>query len=108
MIEAIILTRVKAILGIENKDDLLSYLIENQIQALLVILGEEVLPESLTYIVVETTIARYNRLGSEGLKSEGIDVISQSFIEDLLSPYQSQLNAYSKTKNKNVSKIRML
>lgn len=108
MIEVLILTRVKAILGVQDKDALLQVLIQNQTEALLAVIGEEVLPESLMYIVVETTIARYNRLGSEGLKSEGIDVISQSFIENLLEPYQTQISGYLSAKNKTTSRLRML
>lgn len=108
MIEFEILNRVKTILGVEDKDVLLQVLIQNQIEAIQLLIKEDVVPDSLAYIAVETTIARYNRLGSEGLKSEGIDVISQSFIEDLMTPYQAQLNNYVSEKNKTASRLRML
>lgn len=108
MIEFEILNRVKTILGVEDKDVLLQVLIQNQIEAIQLLIKEDVVPDSLAYIVVETTIARYNRLGSEGLKSEGIDVISQSFIENLLEPYQTQISGYLSAKNKTTSRLRML
>ena len=108
MLPILILTRVKAILGVQDKDSLLEVLIQNQTEALLAVIGETVLPDSLMYIVVETVIARYNRLGSEGLQSEGIDVISQTFIEDLMAPYQAQISGYLSTKNKTTAKLRML
>lgn len=108
MIDFEILTRVQTILGVEGKDALLQVLIQNQVEAILLLIKEEVLPDSLAYIAVETTIARYNRLGSEGLQSEGIDVISQTFIEDLMAPYQAQLNNYVSEKNKTASRLRML
>ena len=108
MLPVLILTRVKAILGVQDKDSLLEVLIQNQTEALLAVIGEEVLPESLMYIVVETTIARSNRLGSEGLKSEAIDVIGQTFIENLFEPYQTQISGYLSTKNKTAAKLRML
>ena len=108
MLPILILTRVKAILGVQDKDSLLEVLIQNQTEALLAVIGETVLPESLMYIVVETVIARYNRLGSEGLKSETIDVIGQTFTENLLEPYQTQISGYLSTKNKTTAKLRML
>jgi hypothetical protein len=108
MIEVEILTRVKTILGVQDKDELLTGLIQNQMEALMLLIGENVVPGALAYIVVETVIARYNRLGSEGLKSENIDVIGQTFIENLLGPYQTQIDGYIKTKNKTTSKLRLL
>ena len=108
MIELEILTRVKTILDVEGKDALLQVLIQNQLEAIKLLIKEDVVPDSLAYIAVETTIARYNRLGSEGLKSEGIDVISQSFTENLLEPYQTQISGYLSAKNKTTSRLRML
>ena len=108
MIELEILTRVQTILDVEGKDALLQVLIQNQLEAIQLLIKEDVVPDSLAYIAVETTIARYNRLGSEGLQSEGIDVISQTFIEDLMTPYQTQISGYLSAKNKTTSRLRML
>ena len=108
MIESKILTRVQTILDVEGKDALLQVLIQNQLEAIQLLIKEDVVPDSLAYIAVETTIARYNRLGSEGLQSEGIDVISQTFIEDLMTPYQAQISNYVSEKNKTAFRLRML
>lgn len=90
----------------EKTQEVIEELIINQMDALEVKLGTDI-PKTLEFIVVETSIARYNRLGSEGLKSEGIDVISQSFIEDVFEPYVSAISDYKKTTYK-PSKIRMV
>lgn len=108
MIEIEILTRVKTILGVQDKDELLMGLIQNQMEALMLLVGENIVPDALAYIVVETVIARYNRLGSEGLKSETIDVIGQTFIEDLFASYQGTIDSYKKASSKITSKLRML
>lgn len=101
--------RVKTILKVDEQAfKVVSELILNQMEALEVKLGTPV-PAELDFIVVETSIARYNRLGSEGLKSEGIDVISQTFIEDVFQPYLSDIALFKKANTTVMpSKLRML
>lgn len=97
-----ILTRVKNIMDIKNqeKDIILGELIEVMTNAVNLYCGAETLPIQLEFVVVEATIARYNRLGSEGLKSENIDVIGLSYIEDILEPYKPYMDAYKQTNKK--------
>ncbi|MGL5712244.1 MAG: phage head-tail connector protein [Paraclostridium sp.] len=57
-------------------------------------LGVDTVPTELEFVLIECTIVRYNRIGSEGLTSEGIDGYSSSFIEDILSPYHQYLDDY--------------
>lgn len=90
-----IFIRVQSILQLEeDKEQQLNEIIQIQYDSLSTLLNTKEVPTQLEYIVVETSIARYNRLGSEGLKSEGIDVISTSFIENLFEPYQAQIQSY--------------
>ena len=89
----------------EKTQEIIEELILIQMESLEVKLGTDV-PINLEYIVVETSIARYNRLGSEGLKSEGIDVISQSFIEDIFEPYESDIADFKRTSKP--SRLRMV
>lgn len=109
-----LLNRIKAIIGVsdDSKDVVLNELLINQTQSILVYIGVALLPIELEFIVIDTTIARFNRLGSEGLKSENIDVIGMSFQEDLLEPYISLLDKYIQSNatagNTNKPKIRML
>lgn len=83
----------------EDKLIVLEEIIKLQSDALISKLGLDSVPNELEYIVVETSIARYNRLGSEGLKSEHIDVISQTFVEDLFAPYAETIASYKGTKS---------
>ncbi len=52
-------------------------------------------PLELEYIVDEATIRRFNRIGSEGMKSESVEGHSVTYIdEDELAPYESAIVAY--------------
>ena len=53
------------------------------------------IPVELEYIVDEATIRRFNRIGSEGMKSESVEGHSVTYIdEDELAPYESAIVAY--------------
>ena len=52
-------------------------------------------PLELEYIVDEATIRRFNRIGSEGMKSESVEGHSVTYLdEDELAPYESAIVAY--------------
>ncbi|KNF09306.1 phage gp6-like head-tail connector protein [Gottschalkia purinilytica] len=88
--------RIKIRLNITDttKDTLLNELITSACDSIMLRVGVTVFPRILESIAVETVIAMYNRLGSEGLESERIDVITNDFINDLLEPYQEQLESF--------------
>ncbi len=53
------------------------------------------IPAELEYIVDEATIRRFNRIGSEGMKSESVEGHSVTYIDgDELEPYESAIVAY--------------
>lgn len=53
------------------------------------------IPVELEYIVEEATIRRFNRIGSEGMKSESVEGHSVTYIDgDELAPYESAIVAY--------------
>ena len=56
---------------------------------------ETEIPLELEYIVEEATIRRFNRIGSEGMKSESVEGHSVTYIDgDELEPYESAIVAY--------------
>ena len=59
-------------------------------------LEETGIPAELEYIVDEATIRRFNRIGSEGMKSESVEGHSVTYEDgdDPLSPYESVIIAY--------------
>lgn len=53
------------------------------------------IPIELEYIVDEATIRRFNRIGSEGMKSESVEGHSVTYIDgDELAPYESAIVAH--------------
>lgn len=79
------ITKIKRILNIDNnsKDSILNDFIEMYTQATNNFGGFPVFPEELEFAMIELVVARYNQLGSEGLKQEKVDIISNTFIDDL-------------------------
>lgn len=90
------LSTIRTLLGVTDQNAVISTIIELNTKALLNRIGVNELPAELEYIVIETTVSRFNRLGSEGLQSEGIDVIKQTFTEDIFSPYEKDIHEYKK------------
>ena len=82
--------RIKTLLGIEDtlQDDVLDIIIENVSKHLKAMIGKEI-PEELNFIVEEITIRRFNRLGTEGMKSESVEGHSITFydLKDEFVPY---------------------
>ncbi len=97
-----ILARVKTILGLEFEieyDDVLNEFIGNFVNMVNFQAKTDTLPSELTFIVVEATVARFNRRGSEGYESESFGEISISY-EEYLSPYSPYIERYRLNTNK--------
>ncbi|WP_368305109.1 phage head-tail connector protein [Listeria monocytogenes] len=98
-----ILDRVKTRLSIldGSKDTILEDIIQSVTDNIAIRAGVLSFPAILNSIAVDVCIAYYNRLGSEGLQSESIDVISSNFIIDLLEPYDKQIDEFKKGLSEN-------
>ncbi|MDM8100939.1 phage head-tail connector protein [Oceanobacillus oncorhynchi] len=95
--------KVKTVLGIQDnlQDPVLEVFTEN-IRSLL--LGKlrivnktiETVPSELDYIIEEITIRRFNRIGSEGMKSESVEGHKIDFydLDKELDPYMDIINDY--------------
>lgn len=77
------LEKLKKLIGIAaedtEKDETLNLILEFTKQRLQVKLGGIEPPASLEYIIVEVSIIRFNRIGSEGLASHSVDGESLTF-----------------------------
>ena len=69
-------------------------------------------PEALEYIVIESSIARYNRVGSEGMAKESVEGHSMEFsggdIEDYMDAIQDYLDSLEDGSDKNAKVVRFL
>lgn len=90
------LDRIKTLLGITDtlQDEVIEILMSNVSNHLQAMLGKDI-PEVLEFIVVEVTIRRFNRLGTEGAKSESVEGHSVTYYEltDEFVPYHSLIEA---------------
>lgn len=96
------LEKIKMILGIDtevadpNRDALLDVLLNNAKSTICVYLGKETkdFPESLSFVAQELTVARYRKIGAEGISTEKIDEISTTYSVNDLSRYKDILKSY--------------
>lgn len=97
------LERIKTILGIEDslQDEVITIIMENVSSHLKVMLGKEI-PDDLNFIVEEITIRRFNRLGTEGMKSESVEGHSITFydLKDEFVPYSDIIASHKEPPEK--------
>lgn len=99
------LEQIQLLLGVDDEDTLLETIVNLTTSKVLSRIKEKVVPVELEYIIIEASVARYNRIGSEGLKSESVDGRTQSY-EDDLAPYEATLDDY--VSNKKGSGLRFI
>ena len=70
-----LLNRIKVLLGISNNDneELLNEIVELTKSKILNYINQSELPMELEFVLIELSIQRYNKIGSEGVSSESID-----------------------------------
>ena len=77
------LEKVKLLLGIADntKDDLLTLLIEQAVEEAIVYTHNECVDE-LNTSIIQMVVYKYNRIGTEGLDSEGYSGVSFQYTSD--------------------------
>lgn len=91
------LTQVKTLLGVD--DERVDILYETISNRLVHILNRHIpdtltVPIQLKYIVAEVTISRFNRLGSEGMRSETMDGHRADYVDTDLNDYHDVIAEY--------------
>lgn len=105
------LERIKVILGLvddESKDTLLTVLLENAINTIVVYLGVDTFPAPLNFIAEELTVSRYRKIGAEGISTEKIDEISTTYSVNDLARYKDVLNLYKDNNGLSGKKLKTL
>ena len=105
------LDNIKVILSLtedDTQDELLSVLCMNAVNSIDVYLGVSELPNELSFVVDELVVARYRKLGAEGIDTEKIDVLSTKYTADNLKPYYSILDEYKSNNGLSGKRLRML
>lgn len=91
------LENIKTLLDIKDdlQDPVLKIIIGNVSAHLQALLDKEI-PKELNFIVEEISIRRFNRLGTEGMKSESVEGHNITFydLKDEFVPYESIIAAH--------------
>lgn len=90
------LNNLKAFLGVTDRDELLKIIIANTTARLKLLIGGIDPPEELDHIILEVSIIRYNRIGSEGLSSHSVEGESLSFNDNDFAGYMDEIDAFLK------------
>lgn len=91
------LETVKILTGVDNEQITAIYnmyekrLFNRLEQSLLEVIE---IPSELEYILAECTIARFNRIGSEGMESESMDGHTAHYVDKDLSDYEHAIQTY--------------
>ena len=95
-----LLNRIKTLLQINDNDELIYEIVEITKEKILNYINKEELPKELEFILIELSIERYNRIGSEGIASESVDGKNISY-DDSFENYKTYLDDYIFRNNKN-------
>lgn len=94
-----ILGNLKIMLGITDSDmdEKLKLIIEGVKGRLKILLGGQEPPEDMDHIILEVSIVRFNRIGSEGLTSHTVEGEAQSYDSNDFAGYMDEITAYLNT-----------
>lgn len=92
------LENIKLLLGIEAEDtDIdtkLKLIVSNTTARLKLLLGGIDPPEEMNHIILEVTIMRFNRIGSEGLSSHTVEGESLAFTDNDFDGFMTEIQAW--------------
>ena len=92
------LEKLKMLLGLDQEDaeldEKLNWIISSTQKRLKLLLGGIEPPGEMDYIIIDVSIIRFNRIGSEGMKSQGVEGQSISFSNDDFSGFSEEIQAF--------------
>lgn len=91
------LENLKLMLGLgadADKDALLKLIISQTTSRLKILLGGLEPPEELDYIILNVSVVRFNRIGSEGYSSHTVEGESQTFSVSDFEGYMDEIEAF--------------
>lgn len=106
-----VLNDVKTLLGIpdmeadlDEKLDLIIYNVQSSVLSYLP-KGTEAVPLELEYIVCEMAVARFNRIGNEGMSSYSQEGESMTYSSNDIAPYLDDIQAWNKKQKQNTKGV---
>ena len=88
-----LLNRIKTLLNIEGNENLIYEIVNITEAKILNYINASEMPKELEFVLIELSVQRFNRIGSEGIASESIDGKSVSYDDDFIG-YKHYLDDY--------------
>ena len=88
-----LLNRIKTLLNIEGNENLITEIVNITEAKILNYINASEMPKELEFVLIELSVQRFNRIGSEGITSESIDGKSVSYDDDFIG-YKHYLDDY--------------
>ena len=88
-----LLNRIKTLLSIAGNENLIYEIVNITESKILNYINATEIPEELEFVLIELSVQRFNRIGSEGIASESIDGKSVSYDDDFTG-YKHYLDDY--------------
>lgn len=89
---------LKLMLGIDETDtdldERLNLIISNVTSRLKLLLGGTEPPDEMKHIILEVSVIRFNRIGSEGLSSHTVEGESLNFSENDFAAFEDEIQAF--------------
>lgn len=104
------LDKFKLMLGIEDTDldDKLSLILDGATSRLKILLGGTEPPQEMEHIIIDVAIARFNRIGSEGLTGHTVEGESLSFTENDFDQFSDEIQAWLSFNSESRGKLRFI
>lgn len=80
-----------------SMDDKLRLIISTATSRLTLLLGGIEPPDSMEHIILEVSVIRFNKIGSEGMSSHTVEGESLTFSDDDFACYADEIQAYLET-----------
>ena len=93
-----LLNRIKTLLNTEGNENLIYEIVNITESKILNYINASEMPKELEFVLIELSIQRFNRIGSEGIASESIDGKSVSYDDDFVG-YKHYLDDYISRNN---------
>ena len=97
------LNKLKLLLGIPvddtDLDEKLNLIISMTTDRLKILLEGFEPPEELDHIIIDVSVKRYNRIGSEGMASHTVEGESQSFVDSDFDEFADEIQAFLDSKS---------
>ena len=88
-----LLNRIKTLLNVEGNENLIYEIVNITESKILNYINASEIPKELEFVLIELSVQRFNRIGSEGIASEVVDGKSIHYDDDFTG-YKHYLDDY--------------